>query len=122
MYKTLIILSSLFILINSNCEPEDDELLYLGKIRKYKDCEARTSTIELEDEEMYKCCHLFYVKETKNVYQEIDTCILITHAQYDDIKRYLDELESRYGIEYTEIDCFGSYIKLSLLVLLFSFL
>ena len=122
MYKTLIILSSLLVLINSNCEPDLEELASLGKIRDYEDCERRTSSTELEEEEMYRCCHLYYTQETNNVYQEIDTCILITHAQYDDIKTYLDHLESAYRIEDTEIDCFGSYIKFSLLFLLFSLL
>ena len=122
MYKALIILSSLFVLINSYCEPEDEDLLLLGKIRDYEDCEIRTSTTELQEKGMYRCCHLYYTQDTNNVYQEIDTCILITHAQYDDIKKYLDDLESRYSIEDTKIDCFGSYIKFSLLFLLLSLL
>ena len=122
MYKALIIISSLFALINSQCVPEEDDLLLLGKLRDYEDCERRTTTAELEETSTYKCCHLYYEQETNNIYKEVDTCILITHAQYDDIKNYLDELESYYGIEKTKIHCFGSYIQFSLLILLLSFL
>ena len=122
MYKALIILSSIFVLINSYCQPEDDDLLLLGKIREYEDCERRTTTTELQETEMYRCCHLYYTQETNNVYQEVDTCILVSHADYDDIKAYLDRLESTLRIEDTKIDCFGSYIKFSLLFLLLSLL
>ena len=122
MYKALIIISSLIALINSQCVPEEDDLLLLGKLRDYEDCERRTTTAELEETSTYKCCHLYYEQETNNIYKEVDTCILITHAQYDDIKNYLDELESYYGIEKTKIHCFGSYIQFSLLILLLSFL
>ena len=48
--------------------------------------------------------------------------ILISHAQYDDIKKYLDDLESRYRIENTKIHCFDFYIQFSLLILLLSLL
>ena len=122
MYKSLIILASLFVLINSDCEPDDDELFNLAKIREYRDCELRTSTQELEDTSMYKCCHLYYEQDTNNVYQEIDTCVLITKTQYDNIKKYLEEIESRYRIENTKIHCFGAYIQFSLLILLFLFI
>ena len=122
MYKSLIILASLFVLINSDCEPDDDDLFNLAKIREYRDCELRTSTQELEDKFMYKCCHLYYEQDTNNVYQEIDTCILITKTQYDNIEKYLEEIESRYRIENTKIDCFGAYIQFSLLILLFLFI
>ena len=122
MYKSLIILASLFVLINSDCEPDEDELFYLAKIREYRDCELRTSTQELEDKFMYKCCHLYYEQDTNNVYQEIDTCVLITKTQYDNIEKYLEEIESRYRIENTKIDCFGAYIQFSLLILLFLFI
>ena len=122
MYKSLIILASLFVLINSDCEPDDDDLFNLAKIREYRDCELRTSTQELEDKFMYKCCHLYYEQDTNNVYQEIDTCVLITKTQYDNIKKFLEEIESRYRIENTKIDCFGAYIQFSLLILLFLFI
>ena len=122
MYKSLIILASLFVLINSDCEPDDDDLFNLAKIREYRDCELRTSTQELEDKFMYKCCHLYYEQDTNNVYQEIDTCVLITKTQYDNIEKYLEEIESRYRIENTKIDCFGAYIQFSLLILLFLFI
>ena len=71
---------------------------------------------------MYKCCHLYYEQDTNNVYQEIETCILITKTQYDNIKKFLEEIESRYRIESTKIHCFGVYIKFSLLILLFLFI
>ena len=122
MYKALIIISSLFALINSQCEPEEDDLYLLGKLRDYEDCERRTTTAELKETSMYKCCHLYYEQETNNIYKEVDTCILITHAQYDDIKKYLDDLESIYKLEKTKIHCFGSYIQFSLLILLLSLL
>ena len=122
MYKSIIILASLFALINSNCVPDEEELFTLSKLRKYKDCEIRTSTEELEEEQMFKCCHLYYVQETNNVYREIDTCILITNTQYDNIKKFVEELESRYRFENTKIHCFGEYIKFSLLIFLFLFI
>ena len=118
MIKKILILATLFVLIKSYCEPESDELRTLGKIRDYEDCEARTSTDELEEEGAYKCCHLYYIHDSNNIYQEVDTCVLITQTQYDNIKNWVDDYEKYGGYEDVRIHCKGFSIQFSLLALL----
>ena len=125
MLKKIIIFATLFVLIKSYCEPESDELRTLGKIRDYEDCESRTSTDELEDGGYYKCCHLYYIEDLNNVYSEVDTCLLITKSQYDNIKRFIEDYEGKYRLEKAKIHCASSNVQFSLifiLLILFSLL
>ena len=118
MFKTSIILASLFVLINSFCEFETEEdLMNAGKVRDFDDCNARTSNDELKNEGAYKCCYLFYSQDSKNIYKEVDTCILVTQSEYDNIKDYVKRLEDRYRIDDVKIKCFGISIKFSLLLI-----
>ena len=118
MFKKILILATFFVLIKSDCELDDTELRTTGKIRDYDDCDARTSTAELEEEEAYRCCHLFYIEDLNNVYSEVDTCILVTKAEYDDIKRFIENYESYYRREKAKIDCASYYIQFSLIFIL----
>ena len=118
MIKKILILTTLFVLIKSYCEPGDDELRTLGKIRDYEDCEARTSTDELEEEGAYKCCHLYYVEDLNNVYSEVDTCLLITKTEYDNIKRFIEDYESKFRLEKAKIHCASSNIQFGLILIL----
>ena len=125
MLKKIIIFATLFVLIKSYCEPESDELRTLGKIRDYEDCESRTSTDELEDGGYYKCCHLYYIEDLNNVYSEVDTCLLITKSQYDNIKRFIEDYEGKYRLEKAKIHCASYNVQFSLifiLLILFSLL
>ena len=118
MNMLLVIFISLFVFIKPNCEPADDiELYSLSKIRDYDDCSARTSNDELKNEGAYKCCYLFYTKDSNNIYKEVDTCILVTQSEYDNIKDYVEKLEDKLHIDDVKIKCFGINIKFSLLLI-----
>ena len=117
MFKKILILATFFVLIKSDCELDEYELRTTGKIRDYDDCDARTSIAELE-EGYYRCCHLFYIEDLNNVYSEVDRCILVTKAEYDDIKRFVENLESTNRLEKAKIHCASSYIRFSLILIL----
>ena len=118
MNKLLLIFISLFVFIKPYCEPVDDSELYsTSKIRDFDDCNARTSNEELKNMGAYKCCYLFYTQDSKNIYKEVDTCILVTQSEYDNIKDYVKKLEDRYRIDDVKIKCFGINIKFSLLLI-----
>ena len=118
MNKLLLIFISLFVFIKPYCEPVDDSELYsTSKIRDFDDCNARTSNEELKNMGAYKCCYLFYTQDSKNLYKEVDTCILVTQSEYDNIKDYVKKLEDRYRIDDVKIKCFGINIKFSLLLI-----
>ena len=118
MNKFLLIFISLFVFIKPYCEPVDDSELYsTSKIRDFDDCNARTSNDELKNMGAYKCCYLFYTQDSKNIYKEVDTCILVTQSEYDNIKDYVKRLEDRYRIDDVKIKCFGINIKFSLLLI-----
>ena len=118
MNKLLLIFISLFVFIKPYCEPVDDSELYsTSKIRDFDDCNARTSNDELKNMGAYKCCYLFYTQDSKNLYKEVDTCILVTQSEYDNIKDYVKKLEDRYRIDDVKIKCFGINIKFSLLLI-----
>ena len=118
MNKLLLIFISLFVFIKPHCVPEDESELYsIGKIRDFDDCNARTSNEELKNMGAYKCCYLFYTQDSKNIYKEVDTCILVTQSEYDNIKDYVKRLEDRNGMDGVKIKCFGINIKFSLLLI-----
>ncbi len=118
MNKLLLIFISLFVFIKPYCVPKDESELYsIGKIRDFDDCNARTSNDELKNMGAYKCCYLFYSQDSKNIYKEIDTCVLVTQSEYDNIKDYVKRLEDRYNMDDVKIKCFGINIKFSLLLI-----
>ena len=118
MNKLLLIFISLFVFIKPYCVPADESELYsIGKIRDFDDCNARTSNDELKNMGAYKCCYLFYSQDSKNIYKEIDTCVLVTQSEYDNIKDYVKRLEDRYNMDDVKIKCFGISIKFSLLLI-----
>ena len=118
MNKLLLIFISLFVFIKPLCVPEDEsELLSTSKIRDFDDCNARTSNEELKYFGAYKCCYLFYTQDSKNIYKEVDTCVLVTQSEYDNIKDYVKKLEDRYSMDDVKIKCFGINIKFSLLLI-----
>ena len=124
MQTKLILIFSLIALINSACEPAStEELIQLKKLRDYEDCASRTSVEELEEAGAYKCCHAYYEYDSNNLYQEVDTCTLITKAQYDDIEKYVDQTEEYEGVKSLKIHCYEFSIRLNfllaLLILLF---
>lgn len=118
MNKLLLIFISLFVFIKPYCVPADESELYsIGKIRDFDDCNARTSNDELKNMGAYKCCYLFYSQDSKNIYKEVDTCVLVTQSEYDNIKDYVKRLEDRYNMDDVKIKCFGISIKFSLLLI-----
>ena len=124
MQTKLILIFSLIALINSACEPAStEELIQLKKLRDYEDCASRTSVEELEEAGAYKCCHAYYEYDSNNLYQEVDTCTLITKTQYDDIEKYVDQTEEYEGVKSLKIHCYEFNIRLNflfaLLILLF---
>ena len=118
MFKKILIFATLFVLIKSDCMPDETELRTTGKIRNFDDCDARTSTAELEELGYYRCCHLFYIEDLNNVYSEVDTCLLVRKSEYDDIKRFVENLESANRLEKAKIDCASYYIQFSLIFIL----
>ena len=123
MNSKLIIFAFLFALINSECEPPFEDLPQLKKLRDYEDCASRTSQQELDEGGFYECCHIYYEIDSNNLYQEVDTCILVTKNQFDNIDDYIDDFERRGGYENIHIHCTGFITQfnllLSLLILLF---
>ena len=120
MSMKLLIIFSIIALIKSDCEPSnEDELMQLKKLREYDDCSTRTTKDELEDMGAYSCCHIYYTIDSNNLYKEVDTCILVTKNQYDNIKKFVDDLEEYQGYKHTKIHCNGFNIKFNLLILLF---
>ena len=118
MNKLLLIFISLFVFIKPYCVPKDESELYsISKLRDFDDCNARTSNDELKNMGAYKCCYLFYTQDSKNIYKEVDTCVLVTQSEYDNIKDYVKRLEDRNGIDDVKIKCFGISIKFSLLLI-----
>ncbi len=114
----MLIFISLFVFIKPYCVPADESELYsIGKIRDFDDCNARTSNDELKNMGAYKCCYLFYSQDSKNIYKEVDTCVLVTQSEYDNIKDYVKRLEDRYNMDDVKIKCFGISIKFSLLLI-----
>ena len=113
MQTKLILIFSLIALINSACEPAStEELIQLKKLRDYEDCASRTSVEELEEAGAYKCCHAYYEYDSNNLYQEVDTCTLITKTQYDDIEKYVDQTEEYDGVKSFKIHCYEFNIRL----------
>ena len=122
MNKKIIFFFSLFVLLKSECVPDfDDELKTLGKLRNYDDCRVRTTEDELNSTGTIKCCHFYYEYESHNIYEEVHTCTLITQTEYDNIKRYLKDIEAEYKFLNTKIHCFGMNIKINLLIILILF-
>ena len=126
MLVKLIAIVSIFDLIKSDCVPiDDEELIQLKKLRDYEDCATRTSVTELQETGSYKCCHIYYEHDSNNLYVERDSCILINKTQYDNIEKYIDQMEEYDGLENVKIDCDGSnnklYLLFSLAILLFLF-
>ena len=118
MNKLLLIFISLFVFIKPYCEPVDDSELYsISKIRDFDDCNARTSNDELKNKGAYKCYYLFYTQDSNNIYKEVDTCVLVTQSEYDNIKDFVKRLEDRNGMDGVKIKCFGISIKFSLLLI-----
>ena len=114
----LLISSFLFFFINSDCTPDEDELVRLSKIRKYKHCEERTSTYELSENNAYRCCYMKYSVDSKNYEAYIHTCILVTQNQYDNIDDYIERYEEQNNVEDLKIDCSSFYLQFGLLFIL----
>ena len=117
MNSRLIILACLIALIKSDCEIAEEDLVQLKKLREYDDCVSRTTTEELEETNSYACCHLYYEVDSNNLYKEVDTCVLVTKTQYDNINNFLDDLEKYEGFKHTSIHCKGFNIHFNLLIL-----
>ena len=116
--KIIFISFFLFSFINSYCVPEEDELVKLSKIRKYKHCEERTSSYELTENNAYRCCYMKYSVDSKNYEAYVHTCILITQNQYDNIEDYIERYEDQYNLIDLKIDCSSFYLQFGLLFIL----
>ena len=112
--ESMFIIYSLLSLIKSLCTPDDEELLYLDKIRRYKHCERRLTDEEINDN-MYKCCYLYYFVDTRNVKSEVNTCIPITRNEYDNIRDTVRNYERKNDVEDVIIRCKGFYFNLGFL-------
>ena len=118
LLNNIILLNILFILINSDCTPDDENIVKLDKIRDYSDCERRVTSQELQENNAFRCCYIHYETETKNVEADVHTCILITHSQYNSIKDFIRNYEDKYDLDIYRLDCSGFTLKLRLLILL----
>ena len=116
--QILFISSFILITIKSACIPDEEDLIRLSKIRNYDDCDKRTSTTELRENEAYKCCYLYYTLDTDNYKAKVHTCKLVTQKEYDNIKDTVSRYESENKVEDVKIDCNSSFIYLGLLYLL----
>ena len=114
----LLISSFLFHYINSDCTPDEDELVVIDKIRKYKHCESRLTSAEVNENYGFRCCYMTYSIDSKNYEADIHTCILITQNQYDNIEDYIDRYEDTNRVIDLKIDCSSFYLQFGLLLLL----
>ncbi len=111
----LLISSFLFFFINSDCTPDEDELVEMSKIRKYKHCEQRVTEAELYESNAYRCCYMKYSIDSKNYEAYIHTCIPVTKSQYDNIEDYIEKYEETNKVEDLKIDCSSFYLQIGLL-------
>ena len=111
MKKNIIFFA--FILTFVFCDDEDSsEVQYCGaevSASKVKDCE----NLKLRDGG-YKCCYFKGKMENEN----INTCVPLTKAEYDDIKKTIKDAEKDSRNEVDKLDCNSSYLKYSLISLL----
>lgn len=111
--KKYTIIFFAFILTFVFCDDEDSsEVKYCYDditASKAKDCE----NLKL-DEKYYKCCYFKGKMENEN----INTCVPLTKAEYDDIKKTIKDFEKDSGNEVDKLDCNSSYLKYSLISLL----
>ena len=116
--EILLISSFILISIKPECIPELEDLSNTTKLRNYDDCEKRTTTSELKENDAYKCCYLGYTVDSDNLYAKVHTCTLITQSQYNNIKDLVKNYESSNKVKNVKIKCTASYIHIGLFYLL----
>ena len=115
IFEILIFIAYLFVFINSTCETDEADTI---KYRDYIDCKNRGFDTDETSNNAYRCCHIEVETETANVEKSVHGCIAIIQTQYDNIRKYIREIESRSGVKEVEIDCESSYLIYGLYCLL----
>ena len=109
--KIFTILISILLLIYINTQTISECLQKLTTGRKTSDCEDLKTTVDSSH-----CC--YYKTKTDSV--ETEGCTEVPKASYDDIKKYIKELEEQAKsakMKVKKLDCYSSYLTLSLLSL-----
>ena len=118
LIKIIFISFFLFSLINSTCQPEEEN----NKIREPEVCNKRAFNEEEVNSQAYKCCYMTQKVDLNSRKGKDYSCIYITQNDYNNIKELIKQYERETGIDDVDIDCKSTYIRfalLSLLILLF---
>ena len=118
-FLNIIIINYLLILMKSKCTPDEEDLPYLDKIRKYEDCGNRMDEEEEWENHAYKCCYLYYTFDSENVKSKVHTCMLITETQYNNIKDTVKNYEEQYEVEDVKIKCKCTSLKINFFYILY---
>ena len=106
---TILISILLLIYINADTESECQKKGTSGK--KTSDCEDLKTTLETSH-----CCYFKYKSDSG----ESEGCTEIAKDVYDDIKKYIKDSEKEgdsINFKVKKLDCYSSYLTLSLLSL-----
>ena len=109
--KIFTILVSILLLTYINTDTVSECLQKLTTGRKTSDCEDLKTTIDSSH-----CCYY----KSKSDSAEAEGCTEVPKASYDDIKKYIKDLEEQGksdNMKVKKLDCYSSYLTLSLLSL-----
>ena len=115
LFEILLFIAYLFVFINSTCETDEEDTV---KYRKYDDCKNRAFNTEETEYNAYRCCHLKVETETANVERTGHGCKAVSQSEYNNIKKYVSDLESQSDIKKVKIDCESSHLIYGLYCLL----
>ena len=112
--KIIFIFLFLFSLINSTCQPEEEN----NKIRDADICNKRAFNEDEVNSQAYKCCYMIQEVDLNTRKGDEYSCIYVTQNDYNNIKDLVKQYERESGIDDVKIDCKSTYVKITLLSLL----
>ena len=105
----------LFSIINSLCQiDEGDE--ELSRIREKSDCNKRALSEEEVRNGGYRCCFMKQKVSTLTFSGKIYSCLLVTSAEFDNIKNIVEKYEDVRGTNDVSINCKSTYLQFGLLI------
>ncbi len=104
--EILFIIFCLLSLINSTCEPDEEN----NKIRDKDDCVKRIFSDEEVNMQAYKCCYMRQKISDNTRKGNEYSCIFLTQNDYNNITNLIKQYEKETGIEDVKIDCGSTYL------------
>ena len=104
--QIIFIIFCLVSLINSTCEPEEEN----NKIRGKKDCVDRVFSDDEISKQAYKCCYMYQKINDNTRNGKEHRCIYLTENDYNNVEKLVKQYESTTGIEDVKIKCNSSYL------------